>query len=67
MTISIQPLDSRGQPTDKSFTSDWLTFIDHNDGFSIAEVAEMRAILTMGSNVLLGGGAAGAFRLTKLP
>jgi hypothetical protein len=66
MIISIQPLDTKGNPTDKSFTSDWLTFLDHNDGFSIQEVARMRDILMMGSGYLLGGGAAGSYRLSMI-
>lgn len=66
MTILIQPLDSRGRPTDKSFTSDWARFLDANDGFSIQQSAEMQAILTMGSGYLIGGGAAGGFRLSMV-
>lgn len=66
MTISIQPLDQHGNPVDKLFTSDWVTFLDHNDGFSIAEAAEMTAILTMGSGYRLGGGAAGAYVLRRV-
>lgn len=66
MTISIQPLDSHGQPTDKVFYSELGTFLDHNDGFTILEAARMWDILNMGSGYLLGGGAAGAFRLSRV-
>jgi hypothetical protein len=65
MIIDIQPLDSHGVPVDKSFRSDWSTFLDHNDGFTIEESAYMHAVLAMGSGYLLGGGAAGSYRLTK--
>lgn len=65
MLISIQPLDHRGQPTDKSFTSDWAAFLDLNDGFDGAEIARMESALKMGSGYIIGGGAAGAFRLKK--
>lgn len=67
MNISIQPLDSRGQPTDKVFHSDLATFLDHNDGFSVQEAARMRSILNMGSGYLIGGGAAGAYRIKRVP
>ncbi len=66
MTISIQPLNSFGQPTDKVFTSDLATFLDHNDGFAPQEVARMRAILSMGSGYLIGGGAAGGYRIKQV-
>ncbi len=66
MTISIQPLDSFGQPTDKVFTSDLATFLDHNDGFSILEAARMWEVLNMGSGYLIGGGAAGTYRLARV-
>jgi hypothetical protein len=66
MTISIQPLDSYGNPTDKSFTSDYTRFLDLNDGFSIEQIAQMTSILNIGGNYLIGGGAAGGFRLKKV-
>ncbi len=66
MTISIQPLDSNGKPTDKLFTSDWATFLDHNDGFTIQQAAHMTACLTMGSGYLLGDGPLGQFRLKRI-
>ncbi len=65
MTISIQPLNSFGQPTDKVFTSDFVTFLDHNDGFSLAEAARIWEVLNMGSGYLIGGGAMGEYRLSK--
>lgn len=66
MTISIQPLDSYGRPTDKAFTSELSTFLRVNDGFTPREAEHMQAVLTMGSGYLLGGGAAGAYRLKRV-
>lgn len=66
MTISIQPLDSHGKPTDKVFYSEFGTFLDHNDGFSIDEAARMWDILNMGSGYRLGGGAAGEYLLKRI-
>lgn len=68
MTISIQPLDSHGNPTDKDYTEDWGAFLRANDGFldSPLMLADMLAALNMGSGYILGGGAAGAFRLKRV-
>lgn len=66
MTISIQPLDSHGNPTDKVFHSEWSTFLEHNDGFTIQEATDMQAVLSMGSGYRLGGGAMGAYLLKRV-
>lgn len=68
MTILIQPLDSYGQPTDKAFTSDWDRFIQMNDGFrdEPGTLRDMESVLRLGAGYIIGGGAAGAFRLKRV-
>ena len=63
MTISIQPLDHLSRPIGEPFTSDWRRFVEANEGLPQAEILDA---LSIGANYLLGGGAAGAYRLTKL-
>jgi hypothetical protein len=65
MIISIQPL-SAGQPVGELTTIEFSEFLTLNDGFSPETIAEMTAVLEMGSGYLIGGGAAGEFRLKKV-
>jgi len=65
MTISIQPLKS-GQPTGEVIITTLSDFLLANDGFTPETIAEMTAVLEMGSGYLIGGGAAGEFRLKKV-
>lgn len=67
MNLSIQPLDSHGQPTGEPILTTWADFITANDGFDIATLAEMHAVLLLGSGYRLGGGAMGEFRLVRIP
>ncbi len=68
MLVSIQPLDSHGNPTDKAFTSDWDRFIQMNDGFrdEPGTLRDMESVLRLGAGYIIGGGAAGAFKLKKV-
>lgn len=66
MNISIQPLDSHGQPCGAAHKTTFVDFLLANDGFSIIEATDMKAILEMGSGYLIGGGAQGEYRLQRV-
>lgn len=66
MTISIQPLKS-GQPIGPPTITTFAAFLLANDGFTEESVADMQRVLAMGSGYLIGGGATGEYRISKLP
>jgi hypothetical protein len=66
MTISIQPLDSYSRPVGEPTITTFAAFLLANDGFTEGTVAEMRSILSMGSGYLIGGGAAGEYRIRRV-
>lgn len=66
MRLSIQPLDSRGQPIGEPTLTTWADFITANDGFDVATLSEMHQVLLLGSGYRLGGGAAGEFRISRI-
>jgi hypothetical protein len=66
MTISIQPLDTYGNPRGEPTLTTWDKMLEANDGFDPATLSDMRAALDMGSGYRLGGGAAGAFRISRV-
>jgi hypothetical protein len=67
--VTIQPLDHLGHPTDKAFTENWDAFLRANNGFKhdLFTLGEMTTALRLGREYVIGGGAAGAFRLTRIP
>jgi hypothetical protein len=66
MNISIQPLSPSGAPCGEAIFASLSDFLAANDGFSNKEIDNMQAILAMGSGYLIGGGAAGEYRLKKV-
>lgn len=64
MNILIQPLKN-GQAVGDPTPDTLPRFLTANDGFSIQEASNMRAILAMGSGYLIGGGM-GEYKLTMV-
>lgn len=65
MTITIQPLNRFGQSVGNPIISDWVRFLNANDGFSLEQAADIHATLKMGANYLLGANL-GEYRLTMV-
>jgi hypothetical protein len=66
MKLSIQPLDSHGQPIREPTLTTWADFVTANDGFEPQEQVAMFRALTKREPYTLGGGAAGAFRISRV-
>ena len=66
MNLSIQPLDSFGAPVGEPTLTTWEEMLKANDGFDPETLIEMRQALDIGAGYRLGGGAAGAFRISRV-